>query len=80
METPIGRNWQVPAACHNLHGRVSHATAPTPDPSLGLHGPSRTINHTTITGWLQGLVPEALFELNRPSELMTELTFVLFTL
>jgi hypothetical protein len=70
----------VPTACHKLHRRVSHATASMPNLNLGLHGPSRTINHTTITGWLQGLVPEVPFEPNEPSELMTELTFVLCTL
>ena len=65
---------------HNLHQRVSHATASIPDLSLGLHCPSRTINHTTITRWLQELAPERFPELNAPSELLTELTFVLCTL
>ena len=77
---PRLKNWQALTPCHKLQPRVSHATAAAPDLNIGLHRPSRTINHTTITGWLQGLVLGRFSELNAPSESLTELTFVLFTL
>ena len=59
---------------------MSRATAAALDLNLALHRQGRTINDTTITGWLQGLVPERFLEPNAPSELLTELTFFLFTL